>query len=302
MNSYKAFGLNIASELSFPELAEETFSTHDVVIRYGQVPKELEKPHVCKIRHQASPGEFLLNIKTVTRYYITQGKEIIIEKAPDTDEDTIRLYLLGSAMGALLHQRGFFVLHGNAIASNGACTVVTGNSGAGKSTLATAFYQQGYRILADDVCAISMETGVPMVIPGFPQLKIWAETANQLQLPTTELRQVRPNMEKYAVPTHEQFTHEPLPLSGIYILSKHNQSSIETTPLSGIHKIDALKNQTYRYAFLKGLGLLPKHLKHMGQLAATTKIKKIQRSDQGFAINELMTIVTDNHKEKILEY
>ena len=98
-------------------------------------------------------------------------------------------------------------------------------------------------------------------------------------------------MEKYALPTREQFTHEPLPLSDICILNQHNQLTIETTLLNGFQKFGALKNNTYRYAFLKGLDLLPGHLKHIGQLVSATKIRQIQRSGEGFKINDLMAAV-----------
>jgi len=268
MNSYKAFGLYISSELFFPELAAASFSVPDVIIRRGCVPDELQQPLFCGARYQAAPNEFLLNVETVAKFYVRQGKEIIIESKPGIDEDSVRLFLLGSAMGALLHQRGFFVLHGNAIAINDTCTVVTGHSGAGKSTLAAAFYQQGYRILADDVCAVSMETGVPMVIPGFPQLKIWKDVADKLQLSTEGLRRVRPQVEKYALPTRDSFKHDPLPLSTLCILGCHNGDAIELDAPSGLQKFGVLKEHTYRYHFLRGLGLLSGHLQHMGQLVA----------------------------------
>ena len=72
------------------------------------------------------------------------------------NEDHVRLYILGTCMGALLLQRKILPLHGSAIAINGKAYAIVGDSGAGKSTLASAFLNKGYQLLSDDVIPVSL--------------------------------------------------------------------------------------------------------------------------------------------------
>ncbi len=59
---------------------------------------------------------FLLAIPGVAAFHVHGGREIIIQPAPQADAAAIRLFLLGSAFGALLHQRGITPMHGSAVA------------------------------------------------------------------------------------------------------------------------------------------------------------------------------------------
>ncbi len=192
-SNYMAYGLRIASELDCPELTPDVSETPDVVIRYGAVPENLPDATAKGVRYQVSPDQFLLKVDHVANYLVSGGREISIERAPESDDDSIRLFLLGSALGALLHQRELLPLHGSAIKVNDGVCVFVGLSGNGKSTVAAAFRQRGYQVLADDVCVVSIrEDGLPLVIPGYPQLKLWADTLKKLEQSTKELRQVRP--------------------------------------------------------------------------------------------------------------
>ena len=55
-------------------------------------------------------AEFLLKLDDIARFLVQHGEEILIQPAAESDEDGIRLFLLGSALGALLHQRGRLIL------------------------------------------------------------------------------------------------------------------------------------------------------------------------------------------------
>ena len=87
-------------------------------------------------------------------------------------------------MGALLHQRNILILHGSAIKVNGESVIFVGPSGVGKSTLAAGFTKRGYPFLVDDVCALSVGCNHPLVIPGFPRLKLWADTLKKIDTDT----------------------------------------------------------------------------------------------------------------------
>ena len=63
----------------------------------------------------------------------------------------IRVFLLGSCLGALLHQRGVLALHASAIETDQGAVLFMGDSGMGKSTTLQAFIKRGYKMLADDI-------------------------------------------------------------------------------------------------------------------------------------------------------
>jgi len=127
------------------------------------------------------------------------------------------------------------VLHGNAISTDGkTCSVFVGQSGAGKSTTAAWYFQRGAKILTDDVCAITFDDeGKPLVIPSFPQLKIWQESADLLSISTQGLRQIHLKENKFAIPTHTQFCEQPLPVREIFELQ-----TAESRPITqGMEKL-----------------------------------------------------------------
>ena len=105
-----------------------------------------------------------------------------------SNEDEIRLYILGTCMGAILLQRKILPLHGSAIAIDGKAYAIVGDSGAGKSTLASAFLKRGYQLLSDDVIPVTLNhANVPIVTPAYPQQKLWLESLNHFGMESTGL-------------------------------------------------------------------------------------------------------------------
>jgi len=296
MSMHRIFGLNIASSLRLPSLAITAPQPNvpDVFIAYGDTPEALTDPRIKGVRFQASPGEFLLLVDNVARFYVQDGNRITITPESGANEDDILIFLMGSAMGALLHQRNILVLHGSAIAVNGQSVAFCGPSGIGKSTLAAGFHQRGYPFLADDLCAITMCDGGPAVIPGFPRLKLWADTLKKLDTSKDQLKSVRwgVDLEKYFLPVDSSL-HTPVPLQAVFILKSTNKDALVITPLPGNEKIDPLIENTYRMHFLHGLGGKKDHFKQCAAVAAKAEVCKVVRPDKGFLLDELMDMVAE---------
>ena len=162
---YHAFSLHWISEgLLIPELPEAQPSTLEatpsasIAIR-AEDPQHW--PELAAGAHdtpflQMGRGDLRLTVDGIGRFRISNADQITWQRADGTVSDQdLRTFLLGSAMGALLIQRGMLVLHGHALARDGQAIVCLGHSGAGKSTLAYALMQQGWRLLADDLVAIT---------------------------------------------------------------------------------------------------------------------------------------------------
>ena len=112
-------------------------------------------------------------------------------------------------MGALLIQRKIVPLHGSAIEIDGKAYAVIGESGAGKSTLASAFLSQGYKLLSDDVIAVTFsQNQTPFVIPAYPQQKLWQTSLDQFEMEASNFRPIIEREAKYAIPVSTKFSSE----------------------------------------------------------------------------------------------
>lgn len=284
---YSVYGLNIASYLPCPELLLGT-GRPDVTICYGTVPESLANARSKGICYQATPNQFLLAVDGVGRYLICNGHKLIIERSPHAEDEAVRLFLLGSVLGALLQQRGVLVLHGSAIVVNGRAVVFLGHSGMGKSTLSAAFSKKGYSVASDDLCAVTCtETEKPLLYPGFPQLKLWLDSCIKLGEDPRGLCRIRSKLEKYALPL-QGFYSNPLPLEKLYVLTTTNIQKFELITLNGPEKFMALVNHTYRRCYLRGMDRLNVHASQCAMVAKKNTVIRVNRPSESFLLDELV--------------
>jgi len=285
--SYHAFGLSICSEIELPPLIPaDSTGQADVTIRYGEVSTAgLEIAKESTPFFQCAKDSLWLNVPNIAHFLIGDGNSITVAPAENSDPQSIRLFILGSCIGAIMHQRGMLILHANAIAFRDGCVVFAGISGQGKSTLAAAFHHRGHEILTDDVCAIDKH-GV--VYPGYPQIKLWHDTLAKLHIEREGLKKIRLQVDKYAYPVKSGFAQEPLPVKAIYILNSHNRDAFEFEEIKGMQKFQPLKNQTYRKGYLDGLEMNAEHLKLCGAIAGKVHLARITRPNHGFKLDELV--------------
>ena len=288
---YFVFGLHIQSEMEIPELLkDESNLPPDVKILIGETPEELTDCKNKGVTFQIANNELLLGLKGIARYYVKDGKEIIISPKPDSDERDIRLFLLGSCFGALLHQQKVLALHASAIVHEGKAVLFTGVSGAGKSTTANAFRLEGFKMLTDDICPIKMIDGVPYALPGYPQSKLWEDALEKLSVDYENLKKVRTKLNKRAVPITKDFETKAIPIKAIYRLQKHKKNDIELIDLDNANKFLLIKNMTYRHYFVKDMETHPYHFMNSSMLANKVPIKTIIRPET-FCLPEVMATI-----------
>jgi hypothetical protein len=255
---YRLFGLNLRSQIGLAGLAPAAEGGEaDVEVVFGEVPPGDHPPG-----YSATADGTLLAVPKVGRYLIRAGREIVVEPAEDASERNLRLFLLGSAIGALLHQRGLLPLHANAIDIGGRAVAFSGHSGAGKSTIAAWFHDRGYPILADDVCVIGFdESGRALAYPGIPRLRLWREALEASGRDAGAYDRSFDDMDKYDVPTANDSKLEPMPLAAIYLLRKADEggdAAIER--LTGVEAVETLISNTYRGGYLRTIGRTAEHL------------------------------------------
>jgi hypothetical protein len=222
MYFYSAYGLNIQAELYLPELVSIAPTTPDLTIQFGKVDRAPMKNFYEGMDLYTTPEFAAFFWEEVGAISIRSGCEVIIDPYPGVEERLLRLPLLGIAFSVVLHQRGFFELHGSAIEIDGNAAVFMAGKGWGKSTLAAMLYSRGHHLITDDLIAIQFdESGQPFVIPAFPQLKLLPEAAAfALGDDPDTLPRLAAGYEKRARLGIDRFSQKPIPLKGIYQLDK----------------------------------------------------------------------------------
>ena len=290
---YRANGLNLESTIELPELAPGDTAA-DVQIRYGDVPERLDQPIMKGARYETAPGEYLLTLPGVGRYWVKDGKQVVIAPEPGVTDADVRVFILSSVMGALAHQRGFLPLHASALEVEDGCVLFAGDSGSGKSTIAAAFHRRGYRLTADDICAIALDDeGGAVVHPGYRHLKLWDDAVERFGDALGERRQMRFGLPKYNVLLPEAARTTPLRVRRIFIIARASAERIELRPLHGRAKVPAIRAQTFRLRLLKGLGV-PHHHFPLLHALGQVPVVRVQRPLEIGALDELIDQLEDH--------
>ena len=269
------YGLRIDSELPLPDLAPEPAAASrepaDVVVRLAAVPPPSPSAALLPRGLWVDGDRIGLDVPGVGRYACTGGTRIVVEPAPGATDAALRLFLLGSALGALLTQRGLLVLHGNAFVVDDACAVVLGHSGAGKSTLAAEMHRRGHVVLSDDVVPVD-DAG--RALPGWPRIKLWQDALDRLGRGSSGLERVADGFAKFHVPL-ERAPTEPVPIRWVYVLDRH-AGPLRVVPVTGAAVFTSLYEHTYRNDILVG-DLRRAHLVRSAALAGTARLARLER-------------------------
>ena len=295
---YCMFGLQLRSEIELPELrAVAPSGDPDVEILQGSIP--------CADR--MAEGYLLGNdgagfvIDDVAGFWISDGQRIVIEPQPGVAGSNVRLYLLGSAMGVLLHQRGLLPLHANCVEIDGHGIAFLGRSGAGKSTLASAFYDRGFRVVGDDVCVIDFDrSGQAFVTQGIPRLRLWEEALAVSSLNAADYQLSYAGDEQYRkfdVPVDSVDTR--LPLAAIYRLSEG--SGLGFRKLEGAAAAEAVFANTYRGSYLRAVGDPISHWAQSTRLLGAIPVFEFSRPRDLARISTDLDLVIDHVRKHVCQ-
>lgn len=274
---YSGYGLRIDSELALPDLAPEPAAPlrprPDVVVRLGAVAPPSAAATLLPRGLWVDGGRVGIDVPNVGRYACEDGARITIQAAPGVPPARLRLFLLGSALGALLAQRGLLVLHGNAFVVDGAAAIVLGHSGAGKSTLAAEMHRRGHVVLSDDVVPVD---AAGRALPGWPRIKLWQDALDRIGVATAGLDRVDPAFAKFHVPLDRSpGALAPVPVRWLYVLDRH-EGPLRVVPVTGAAAFTSLHEHSYRNEILVG-DLRRTHLARAAALAGTTRLARVER-------------------------
>lgn len=215
----------------------------------------------------------LLDVAQIARFNISRGQCIAFQRTDaDGDDHRLRLFLLGSVLGALWHQRGRLPLHAGAVDIDGRAWAFAGQSGAGKSSLVVAMAVSGAGYLCDDVCVLDvLDDDRVHAWPGLARLRVSPEIRALLSL---DDRAPLDPFGKHALTPPWPRPVGVRPLAGIVIL--------ETDPAAEKPVIDrleapaalaALLTHTYRSEYLP----IEHRARHFGHCAAVVRSVPVYR-------------------------
>ena len=253
---YQVYGLTVDSDIEIPELAPADHEIPDARIRLGFVPEHLSDPIGSAGWIEYDKHSCLFRSEGVGRFLVEHGNTITIDRREDrsrkrgegTPLADVRVYLLGSAFGALLHQRGWLPMHVSAIHSDRGVWAFTGDSGAGKSTLAGwLHYRFGWPIVSDDVSALKPYDSLPDLHPGPRKIKLWQDAVDYLNCHDQRLVQDLSNTPKFQLYLSDRHHYQPRPMQSLVVLGRcqdGEKSSLEK--LEGSQAFQAVMAAVYR--------------------------------------------------------
>ena len=282
---YLAFGLLIDSPIPLPEASPAGRDTPaDVTVTLGEPGGGLpDDSSFIKAREKRTwwfgmPGATCMIFNCPSGLYVIKnGNEIFISLYPDADMELAKIYLLGSAMGAIQVQRGRIPVHGGVVSTPRGAMIITGGQGVGKSTMTSAFVHNGYSYLSDDVSSVSIENGHARVFPAYPQRKLIRDACAPLGYVPDDLILVDEKRDKFAVRDRDNWQSEPADLWAIIELYPVEGGRVTVSPVTGHKKLAGVTRNLYRmWMHLPGGEMKPEVFKKVLTIASQAEEYRVE--------------------------
>ncbi|MBE0650712.1 MAG: hypothetical protein IH595_07700 [Bacteroidales bacterium] len=254
------------------------FPLKNVIVQFSDDDEEhLPSPILTRPHLEVNENDFLLKVKNVAEYRVQDGERVFVRPLNGIDKASVQLFLEGSVLGAILHQRGVLPFHGSSFEYKGKGVMICGNSGAGKSSITEAFCRNGARFVSDDITPVGVSGKETKMFPVKSRIKLWDDSLKMLKIENAGFDKIRPGLDKFYLPSREVISGEQR-LDHMIVLRVHNEEKFEMHELSGMEKYNVLRKQIYRSIYLKGMPEKEKlYFKHMFQVASSVRITIVVR-------------------------
>lgn len=292
---YHTYGLRLSSQLALPELPATPHCGDPDIEILAQALSEMPQEAASSwnwFRLDADRCQLMLN--GVARYRIEEGRRVLVDRrvaggaGQAASAGDVRLYLLGTALGVLLHQRHWLPLHVSALQTPAGVWAFSGPSGAGKSTLgAWLHYTQGWPMVSDDVAVIKPQEPLPYLHPGPSRLKLWKDALDALGIARGGLVRDLTRADKYHLSLPQGFQARPQPLRALVMLERAAEgepASLE--PIEGVAAFKAVMASLYRPEMAQAFNGLEGLTRAAGGLAALIDVYRLRRP---WSLDELPT-------------
>ncbi len=290
---YRAFGLNILSDLEVPQwpVGEPPWDVH---VRWGEVPLDL--PNATSLWDGVFWGQrsvCLLSYPKAGRMLIESGRNITLSLKEKGSEHLLSNVLTSTGFTALLYQRGHLCLHASAVARDGRAYLIMGPSGAGKSTLASALLKRGCDFVSDDITVVTPRAdGSFEATPSFPAARLNPDAHEAVAFETIVSRVLDPIDGKLRLRFGRGLAPQPVSIARICFLENDDAISVpHAEPMLGQERVGALQRNFFRRPMSRVVGD-PQRLATLSvALARHVEVRRITRPKTGFALDELCALV-----------
>lgn len=290
---YRYAGLLVASDLELPEWesflhAGET-DAPDVFIRVnvdlpGDLPAATSEPVI-------TASEYRFFMPDVGTYRIANGKEIVVSPASAAGQNELRLFLLGSAWGALCYQRGLFAVHASAVQVGNEAVLFCAPQGNGKSTMTAWLASHGHALVSDDLCCIKLSPqDLPVVYPSSQRFRLWRDALEALGWNSDQLERDHFRFDKFLLPWSMKPLLDTLPLRAIYILEWGDENALER--LTGMDALQRFVSAaTYRGELLQQMGISGTYWQSCLNLLQRVPVWELTRQKDLTMMNGIVTML-----------
>lgn len=301
-NAYSLYGLRLSSDIRLPELSDAiNQGPSDVDISLGSLSRDLSKGgrdnETCDKGYVVRGDSVFLNIPDVATFAIRDGAKIEVDRYPSSTASDVRLFLLGSAMGALLHQRGLMPLHASSVWVDGCGIAFSADSGGGKSTLAALFAQRGYQVSGDDVAVPEWTpTNELLLRAGAPRIRLAWDTVVALGR-SSKLKLRNGDIDgKVEMAIGSREAGRPVPLSRIYFLEfdEAADSAPQIEPMDKYAAVVALRSNVYRPSLISSLGKEREFLGWASRALATVDCYRLRRTRDLSRLSEVGDVLEEH--------
>ncbi len=307
MKYYKIYNQNVMSEILLPEVIEiENPDNIDVEIvvsdTYTDTSDNENTVHITSALSNwfycgLSEKHMVFNVSSIN-FEITGGNKISVFLPKAYDGDKLRTYILGTAFGVIMMQKGVIPIHAASIESNRKSVLLTGFSNCGKSTYLEHLIRKGYKFSADDVSMLSIENGCPKIYSAYPQRKTAKNILDKLQVDSLSFECIQESgKEKCLVRELDSWCAETLSPKAI----------IEITPLrggarfqpyvekmSGLNALKVVRRQLYRKQFYENNNVFtPGMMKTLLLTLKSVSVYRLIRPDDSECIDECVELIRE---------
>lgn len=290
--AYWYWGLSLASDLALPELemyqADADPAPADIVIRVSgeKAAGPLPEPRVTR-------DEVSFSVPGVARYWARAGREIVAQPEPGAEARAVRLFLLGSAWGALCYQRGLLAIHASVVQLGAGAVAFCGVTGAGKSSLAAWLVRQGRTLISDDLCRFDLPpSGPPRVWPGLPRLKLWQTALAALGQTSDGLERDLLREDKYHLPSALEAQAGTWPVRAVCLLEWGAEPQLtRLTGAAAVRRFVALG--AYRGEWLEPMGRLAAYWEQCAEVARRVPVLQLRRPAAWSAMPQTLALLSE---------
>ncbi|WP_158914579.1 serine kinase [Caulobacter sp. S45] len=290
---YFAYGMVVASELPMPEFEIYTGeNSADLTISVLEGFASLD----AEAGTQFTFGEDVQHLAwpTVGAFTIYGVNRIDVMREAGVEDSLLRLPLIGPVLALLLHLRGLVVLHASAVGFGDQAVVFMGDKGAGKSTTAAALVAMGHRLIADDIVAIDVShPQSPVVVPGFPQMKVDRALPASFRVQNSvALEDPVPDFPKQLRRLTAGFSNETAHPGRFFVLDRGGEPAV--APMAPADALKSLMRFSYMSRFPtrpRGPAEATRQLKAFAGLSSSGSVRRLRLADDLERIREASAII-----------